>query len=163
MGRILLCVLPLVACAAATATITTWPVEPPHLVRIGISAEALVQIESLATVTRTTRREQVACVAHFGALPVARGGWIIAIIALNHGQVPFKSDSLGVQWTGQLCPVGVPNIHSHIVHNDVWDRPSDFDTTETRRVRRAGDPAPFHVLISVGPKAPSLITIYGLR
>lgn len=151
------------ACAAAGPRAALWPPDPAHVVRITVGKEALAQLESLATVTRQTRREQVACAVESAALPVGRNGWIIAVIEIGPGLVTFKSDSLGVTWDGQMCRPDEPNVHSHIVENDVWGRPSDYDTLQVRIARGHGDRAPFHILVSVGPKAPSLITIYGLR
>ncbi len=152
------------ACASLPVhEIVTWPDEPPHLVRISIHKGALAQLESLATVTRSTRNEQCACVTHFGALPVQKGGWIIAIIAIGPSANFHHSDSLYVYGVGPLCPKGTPIVHSHIVPNEVWGRPSSFDLDRVQILRDSDYAAPFHVLVSVGDKPPSKITIYGLR
>jgi hypothetical protein len=164
-GLAALCVaaLAFAACAAIPApSASLWPADTAHVVRLVVHPEAAAQLESLAAVTRATRREQAGCVTSFAALPIARGGWIIAIIAIDHGAVPFVSDSLSVRWVGQLCAPGVPNVHSHIVPNEVWGRPSDYDTLQ---VRVGAERAPFHVLVSVSAmrSVASRIVVYGIR
>lgn len=154
----------LAACAAASSTIVAWPApDPDHVVRISIHKDAIAQLESLAALTRLTGREQAACATQFGALPVGRGGWIIALIAVGPTLSRYHSDSLNVWWKHQLCAIGAPMVHTHIVPNEVWGRPSNFDTSQARIRREAGDWAPFHILVSVGSKPPSRITIYGLH
>lgn len=159
----------LVACAAfapmqpPAPVLAVWLADTAHLVRLGISDAAAVSLESLATVTRTTRREQAACVTHFGAVPTARGGWLVAIIAIGPAPGFAKSDSVTVYGFGDLCTPGVPVVHSHFLRNAVLDRPSEFDLEKLRIRREYGVGEPFDVLVSVGSTAPSKIVIYGLR
>ena len=146
-------------------TPTVWPerADSAPKVRIILDDKAAEQLEALADSTRVSRREMAACVTIYAYLPTARQARVVAILEVGPAVVPYVSDSLTVaiadsSW--RLCRNDEPVIHSHIVKNEVWGRPSPFDSLRAATVAPF---APFHVLVSVDSVRPSKITVYGIR
>jgi hypothetical protein len=148
------------ACSAPIrmATVATYPLADS--VRVVMTPDAARFIDSLARVTRATRKEQAACVEDYGILPTAKRALLIGLIEVGPSNA-YDSDSLKV-WTRNgrdFCGPGIPNLHTHIVPNEVWHRPSDFDLQQAMDwpvVR-------FRVVVSVPAKGPPKVTIYGIR
>lgn len=154
-----LAALVLFGCAfAAPRRLAVWP--PETAVRVVMTPDAAAQVETLAALTRRTRREQAACVTDYAVLNVAHDSVVVGIIALGPS-VPYDSDSLWVQTRSgaQFCAPGMPNVHTHVVQNAVWGRPSDYDMLQARE----WSTVPFRVLVSVGPKPPALVTVYAVK
>ena len=147
------------ACAALPApTYTTYP--PADSIRVTLSVEAAKAIDSLSTITRSTRKEQAACVEDYATVRTAKGSWIFALITIGKSN-DYDSDSLNV-WTKNqkdFCPPGVPNLHTHIVPNEVWHRPSDFDLTQAKE----WPTVMFRVVVSVRKAGGSRVTVYGIK
>lgn len=136
----------------------TYPKEPAY--RVLVSTEADRELQALTNLTRATRKEQALCVTLWAI--VHEGGERFAFALLRVGPSrPYHSDSLKV-WTvdGQgFCPDSMPNVHTHVVQNAVWGRPSDFDI----QVAENAPSPPFRVLVSVKPLAGAVLTLYAIR
>jgi hypothetical protein len=148
-----------VGCAALPAPVyTTYPQRDS--IRVTLSLEAKQAIDSLAGLTRFTRREQAACVEDYATVRTASNSWIFALITIGPSNA-YDSDSLRV-WTRNgkdFCPPGTPNLHTHIVQNEVWWRPSDFDMQQARE----WPTVLFRVVVSVRPAGGSRVTVYGMK
>lgn len=148
-----------IACAALPDPVyTAYPVADS--VRVTLSVEAQKSIDSIASVTRSTRSEQAACVEDYATVQTAKHSWIFALLTIGPSN-DFAGDSLHV-WTKDgkdFCPPGVPNLHTHIVQNEVWWRPSDFDLQQAKEWPTVR----FRVVVSVRPRGGSRVTVYGLR
>lgn len=146
------------ACAAQPAPLVAlWPVPLADSVRVVVAPDAAAAVERLARLTRRTRREQSACVADYAVAQTALHAWVVGIIALAPSE-PYDSDSLHV-WTRsghEFCAPGVPNLHTHIVPNAVWGRPSDFDVLQARE----WPGPPFRVVVSVPRSGAATFTVY---
>lgn len=148
-----------IGCAVAPMPLTTTTYPVSDAVRIMVADSARDAIEALGDLTRATRKEQSACVESYGVLPL-KGALVIIVYELGPSNA-YDSDSLRV-WTidqKPFCSLHAVNLHSHIVNNEAWGIPSQWD------LEHAYDwsEAPFKLLLSVGPKRPSKLTVYGLR
>lgn len=156
-----LALLLLAACvqvASVPYVATTYPVADS--VRVILTREAQAGLDSLVELTRHTRKEQAACVEDYATVPTATKRWLVGIIAVGPSNA-YNSDSLTV-WTRDgkdFCAAGFPNIHTHIIPNEVWGRPSDFDLMAAKD----WPTVPFRVVVSVPAKGPAKVTVYGIR
>lgn len=156
LGTVIACLV--IGCAIKPLEVATFPVM--QTVKVLVSREASDQVERLADLTRRTYAEQAACVVSYGYLPTVGHGAVIAIMELGPSN-PYDSDSLRI-WTlddRPFCADTLPNIHTHVVPNEVWGRPSEWDMEHALHWSRA----PFKVIVSVGPRRPSKLTVYGIR
>lgn len=147
-----------IGCAAhyVPLDVVTFPEAP---VRIIVSAKATRQLEQLADHTRSTRKEQAACVTTYALIP-AGDKLVVSINEIGPSR-PYDSDSVKV-WTldeQPFCDGDAASIHTHIIPNATWGAPSQWDMQHAYDWTRA----PFKVLLSVAPHRPSKLTVYGLR
>lgn len=99
----------------------------PAVSRLRLFPQASHTLDSLATESRESRREVVACIL---AYSVADSSLTITKIGVA---VADSTDSLTVYAHLDLCPTGTPTIHSHVAENSMLG-PSPIDlATNARR------------------------------
>lgn len=160
MVKALACLALAVACAVQQPVpeTTTYPVMDS--VRVILAPDAQRSLDSLVRLTRSTRKEQAGCVADYAVMPTALHRVVVGLIEIGPSR-PYNSDSLTV-WTRDgkaFCGDGIPNLHTHIVPNAVWGRPSDFDL----QAAKDWPDVLFRVVVSVPAKGPPKVTVYALR
>lgn len=158
LATVLACIL--IGCAVKPLMVTTYPIEPRF--EIMVSTVADQQLTKLADLTRSTRREQAACISLYTIKHLGGERFLFVILQLSPSN-PYDSDSL-IVWTKDkkpFCADSLPNLHSHVVKNETWGKPSQWD------LEHATDwsSAPFKVLLSVESdiRKPSRLVLYGIR
>lgn len=145
------------ACAFATLRTGPWPADVPA--KVIVTPEAQRAIDALARRTLRSHREQAACVTDFALARRSRDSVLVGLIALGPSAA-YDSDSLRV-WTRngrEFCAPGVPNVHTHVTPNEVWGRPSAFDSLQAVQ----WPTVPFRVLVSVSDTVVR-VSVYALK
>ena len=158
LALVIACIL--IGCAVKPLNVATYPVEPRFQVMLSTVADQ--ELTKLADLTRITRKEQAACVSLYTIKHLGGERFLFVLLKLQPSS-PYDSDSLLIWTRGNkpFCPDSMPNLHTHIVRNSVWGRPSEWDVEHDQD----WSSAPFKVLLSVSDRArePSKLTLYGIR
>lgn len=149
-----------VACAVKPLAVATYPTQPRFEIMVSTTADR--ELTRLADLTRSTRREQAACVSLYTIKHLGGEKFLFVILKLDKSN-PYDSDSLRV-WTlnkKPFCTDSLPNIHTHVVMNETWGKPSEWDMEHSQD----WSSAPFKVLLSVQGdyRKASKLTLYGIR
>jgi len=101
----------------------------PPLSRLLLTREAAASLDSLASRSRDERVETAGCVTAYSVrdslLTIERIG---PASYLSSDSTTIRTDSAHT-----VCPIGVPNVHSHVAFHG-WPEPSQVDQETQRRV-----------------------------
>lgn len=99
----------------------------PPVANFGASSEAAHYLDSLATEARTKRIENAACLTAYAVV-----GDTLYLDGLSKANY-VKADSANIYGFGDVCPRGVPTLHSHFIAI-VDPNPSKIDLRTSKRL-----------------------------